>query len=59
EEGDTAEAIEGRLLDRIGMLETATRTIDELFRVFLAIRTSPAAWQDELARLRAWIRKGQ
>ncbi|MBU0909383.1 MAG: hypothetical protein KJ717_07415, partial [Proteobacteria bacterium] len=57
EEGATAEAVEGRLLDRIGMLETATRTIDELFRVFLEIRTSPAAWQEELDRIRKWIRK--
>jgi len=57
EEGETAEAVEGRLLDRIGMLETATRTIDELFRVFLEIRTSPGAWQEELARIRKWIRK--
>jgi len=57
EEGETAEAVEGRLLDRIGMLETATRTIDELFRVFLEIRTSPGTWQEELARIRKWIRK--
>ncbi|MBI4794181.1 MAG: hypothetical protein HY789_15900 [Deltaproteobacteria bacterium] len=57
EEDNSAEAVEGRLLDRIGMLETATRTIDEFFRMFLEIRTSPAAWQDELGRLRAWIRK--
>ena len=59
EEDDSPDAIEGRLLDRIGMLETATRTIDELFRVFLQIRINPAAWQEELARLRNWIHKGQ
>jgi hypothetical protein len=59
EEGEMAEAVEGRLLDRIGMLETATRTVDELFRLFLEIRTSPGAWQDELARIRKWIHKAE
>ena len=59
EEGETAEAVEGRLLDRIGMLETATRTVDELFRLFLEIRTSPGAWQDELVRIRQWIHKAE
>jgi recombination associated protein RdgC len=57
EEDNSAEAVEGRLLDRIGMLETATRTIDELFRMFLEIRTSPSAWQAERDRLRKWIHK--
>ncbi len=57
EEGESEEALEGRLLERIGMLETATRTVDELFRVFLEIRTSPSGWQAELARIRKWIHK--
>ncbi|MFH1215922.1 MAG: hypothetical protein V1706_05400 [Pseudomonadota bacterium] len=57
EEGDSAEAVEGRLLDRIGMLETATRTVDELFRMFLDVRISPARWQEELDKIRQWIHK--
>jgi hypothetical protein len=57
EEGESEEAVEGRLLERIGMLETATRTVDELFRIFLEIRTSPERWLEELARTRKWIHK--
>lgn len=59
EEGDSAEAVEGRLLDRIGLLETVTRTMDDLFRQFLDIRTTPEEWQKELTRIREWIHKAQ
>lgn len=55
ESGDPA-AQEGRFLDRIGMLEILTRTIDELFRIFLKTRVSPE-WPGELAKIRAWIIK--
>jgi len=56
EESDDPDAVEGRLLDRIGLLETATRTVDDLFRMFLEIRTS-AGWQEELALVSTWIHK--
>lgn len=57
EEGETAEALEGRLLDRIGMLEKASRTVDDLFRLFLDVRISPARWQEERDRISKWIHK--
>ncbi|OKY75696.1 MAG: hypothetical protein BM485_08245 [Desulfobulbaceae bacterium DB1] len=57
EEGETAEAVEGRLLDRIGMLEKASRTVDDLFRLFLDVRISPARWQEERDRISKWIHK--
>ena len=57
EEGDDDEAVEGRLLDRIGLLETAYKTIDELFGQFIKLRVAPQ-WPEELARLRDWIHKG-
>lgn len=57
EEGDDDEAVEGRLLDRIGLLETAYKTFDQLLLQFTKLRISEQ-WPDELARLRAWIHKG-
>lgn len=59
EEGEGDEALEGRLLDRIGLLETAEKTVDGLFRMFLEVRLSPSAWQQELASIKNWIHKGQ
>ena len=56
EEGDDPAAVEGRLLDKIGLLEEAVNTIDELFRLFLKSRVSPD-WDKECARMRAWIKK--
>jgi hypothetical protein len=50
-------AWEARILERVGMCEEALHTIDELFRLFLQIRTS-ADWAQELARLKSWIAKG-
>ena len=49
-------AIEGKMLDRIGMAEEAMRTIDELFRMFLKIRVS-TDWSEELAKLKAWVHR--
>ena len=57
EESNDPEAVEGRLLDRIGLLETATRTVDDLFHMFLKIRISDE-WQEELEKVRKWIHTG-
>ena len=54
EEFDEA-AREGRILDRIGLLEIMVRTIDELFRMFLKTRLSKG-WEGEKDRIRGWIR---
>lgn len=56
EEGDDPEAVEGRLLDRAGLYETAIRIVDELFRLFLTVRVSPE-WPAEMERVRTWINK--
>jgi len=50
-------AWEAKVLERIGMSEEAMHTIDELFRIFLKIRTS-ADWPQELAALKTWIARG-
>ena len=56
EESDDPEAREGMLLDRIGLLEMAVRTVDELFRMFLDVRLGPH-WEEELVKIRAWVNK--
>lgn len=58
EEGEDAEAWEGRVLDKIGLNEEIVRTMDGLFRMFLNIRTGPQ-WQDELTKIRAWVHKAR
>jgi len=57
EESNDPDAVEGKLLEHIGLHETLVKTFDQLFRMFLAVRTVPA-WEDELARIRRWIGKG-
>lgn len=56
DESDDPMAVEGRILDRIGLLETLTRTIDGLFRLFLQIRISPE-WRTEIGHINNWISK--
>lgn len=57
EESDDQEAVEGRLLERMGLLETATQTIDALFRLFLDVRLDQSGWQQEITSMRNWIHK--
>ena len=54
EEASDPVAREAKILERIGMSEELLHTIDELFRLFLQIRTS-ADWPGELGRLKSWI----
>ena len=56
EEGDDEAAIEGRILDKIGLLETAYRTIDELLMQFIKLRISDH-WPTELSQLQKWIQQ--
>ncbi|KPK23057.1 MAG: hypothetical protein AMJ61_16380 [Desulfobacterales bacterium SG8_35_2] len=50
-------AWEAKVLERISMAEDALQTMDELFRIFLQIRTS-SDWSKELAGMKNWIAKG-
>ncbi|MBU0680893.1 MAG: hypothetical protein KKD73_05670 [Proteobacteria bacterium] len=54
DEGDSQEAVEGRLLDRIGLLEKVYKTFDELLGQFIKIRISDQ-WPGEADKLRNWI----
>lgn len=56
DEGDNPEAVEGRLLDRIGLLETVYKTFDELLGHFIKIRISNQ-WPDEATKISNWIKK--
>ncbi len=56
-DSDDPAEVEGRLLDQIGLYETAVRTMDQLFRAFLDLRCSPQ-WPEELGRVQEWVRKG-
>ncbi len=55
EEEEGPDAVAGRILDRIYLFELLTRTVDELFRMFLKRRVRPEDWQNERERIAAWI----
>ena len=54
EDGDDSEGFEGQALERISLFEEAIDLVNELFRLFINIRTS-ADWTDELIKLRTWV----
>ena len=43
------------ILERIFLFEELIRLVNELFRVFLALRVDEAKWRDELVKVRAWV----
>lgn len=53
DEGGDPEAVEGRVLERIGLIEALSRLVDDLFRFYLDVRLGPT-WPGELQRLRVW-----
>ncbi|MDD5760164.1 MAG: hypothetical protein PHI06_13915 [Desulfobulbaceae bacterium] len=55
EDSDDPVAVEGKILEKIGLYEQALQLVDELFRLYLNVRLS-SDWEAELSRLRAWIR---
>lgn len=55
EESDDPAAVEGKLLEKIGLYEQCLQLVDELFRLYLNLRLS-SGWETELSKLRAWIR---
>jgi len=57
DESDNPEAVEGRILERIALIEELNRIIHDLFRLFLEIRTRDD-WQGELNKIRAWTNRG-
>jgi len=56
EEIASPEEVEGMILERIFLFEELIKTVNELFRMFLQIRTGNQ-WEEELQRVRAWVAK--
>jgi recombination associated protein RdgC len=54
EESDDPDAIEGRILEKIGMYEEVIHLVDELFRLYLETRLA-ASWGAELEKIRNWV----
>ena len=53
DEGKDPEAVEGRILERIGLIEELGKFVNDLFHAYLNLRLSDA-WPEELGRLRSW-----
>jgi recombination associated protein RdgC len=52
---DNSEAeMEGTILERIFLFEELIRLFNDLFRMFLKVRTSES-WRDEVEKIRSWI----
>lgn len=56
EESASPEEVEGMILERIFLFEELIKTVNDLFRMFLVIRTG-RQWEEELQRIRTWIAK--
>jgi hypothetical protein len=56
EESNDPAAIEGRILERIALIEDAYRTVDEMFKMFLLVRISEE-WTEEVKKVNSWINK--
>lgn len=48
---------EGMTLERIYLFEELVKIVDELFKMFIDIRTSDD-WRGELVRIREWVNRG-
>ncbi len=55
DDSDDPLAVDGKILEKIGLYEQALQLVDELFRLYLNVRLS-SGWEAELAKLQAWIR---
>jgi len=56
-EEEEEEEKEGRILERISLTETALKTIDQLFALFLAKRLAAQWSSEEIPRMKKWIQK--
>ena len=57
DEGDEAESMEGRILERIALFEQLVELVNELFRMYIKVRASEG-WLKELANIRKWVNQG-
>ena len=54
EAGSDPEEVEGMILERVYLFEQLVTVVNELFRVFLEIRTG-SGWREQLVTIRAWV----
>ncbi|MDD3619166.1 MAG: hypothetical protein RBR09_11325 [Desulfobulbaceae bacterium] len=54
DEGDDPESLEGRILERLSLFEDLSGLVNDLFRMFIQVRTSDE-WPAELEKVRRWI----
>ncbi|MDW7771504.1 MAG: hypothetical protein SCH71_01310 [Desulfobulbaceae bacterium] len=57
DEGDNPESMEARILERISLFEQLLELVNDLFRMYIAVRASDR-WEDELVNMRKWIHLG-
>jgi recombination associated protein RdgC len=55
--GDDPDSLEGQILERIGLFEELTSLVNELFRMFIKVRSS-GQWSEELVKIRSWVNSG-
>ena len=48
------EEMEGTILERVFLFEELIRLVNDLFRMFLKVRTGDS-WNEELGKIRAWV----
>ena len=56
EQSQSDEETEGMILERVFLFEELVKIINDLFRMFLAVRVQQD-WPDELQAVRNWVRK--
>jgi recombination associated protein RdgC len=57
DDGDDPDSLEGQILERISLFEDLTKLVNELFAMFINIRTSDK-WTEELVKSRDWVNSG-
>ena len=55
-EEEEPEEMAGRLLDRVAVISELTKLFDALYAQFLEVRLTPAWEEDELAKIRRWLK---
>lgn len=54
DERDDLDSMEGRILERVSLIEELSSLVNELFRMYISIRASDQ-WAGELQKIRQWV----
>lgn len=58
DEGEDSESIEGRILERISLIEALDSLIMDLFRMYITVRASNQ-WPGELQKIKTWVHRAE